>query len=248
MNDIKIIILISAFLSFYIWEKLFSYYKQEKIIYHDLRNIFLMVFNSFLLLFFSSLAKNITSNNYSLLNIDYDNVFIFVSGLLFLDFWTYWWHRLNHRIGFLWRFHRVHHMDKEMNVTTALRFHTGEFLLSFILRLMLIMGLGLSYKLIVIYDILLNVSVNFHHSNIKINNRFDSILQFLVVSPNMHKVHHSIKYSENNSNFSSLLSVWDKVFKSYKQNKPVTKIKYGLKEYNNQEDSLLKTILNPFKG
>ena len=103
--------------------------------------------------------------------------------MLTLDLWTYWWHRANHRIPFLWRFHRMHHSDPAMDVTTATRFHLGEITVSTIVRLGIIPLVGIPLRVIVVYELVLLVSTQFHHSNIALPSGIDRILRLVIVSP-----------------------------------------------------------------
>jgi sterol desaturase/sphingolipid hydroxylase (fatty acid hydroxylase superfamily) len=110
--------------------------------------------------------------------------------LLLFDAWMYLWHRANHRVPFLWRFHRMHHTDPEMDVTTALRFHFGEIIISSALRLAIVPLLGLTLWQVILYETLLLPVIAFHHSNVALPERYDRILRAVIVSPNMHRVHH----------------------------------------------------------
>ena len=108
--------------------------------------------------------------------------------ILLLDVWMYLWHRANHELPFLWRFHRMHHSDTEMDVTSAVRFHAGEMLLSGLLRAALIPLLGLSIQHILLYDALLLPVIFFHHSNINLPEHIDRILRVVVATPALHRV------------------------------------------------------------
>ena len=132
--------------------------------------------------------------------------------LLVLDAWTYTWHRLNHRLPFLWRFHRLHHSDQQMDVTTATRFHVVEIAFSSLLRLPLLALLGARLDELAIYETLLFAVVQFHHANIGLPEHLDRVLRWVIVTPALHKVHHSVRRSEADSNFSSLFSWWDRLF------------------------------------
>ena len=137
--------------------------------------------------------------------------------ILFLlqDFIMYWWHRANHLIPFLWRWHHFHHIDKKLNSTSAIRFHLMELSLSYALRLPLYVVLGIGYEAMFLYGIIFTSNVVFHHSNIRLSLRTDLWLRILIVTPHMHRTHHSIKHKETDSNYSSVLSVWDRLFRSY---------------------------------
>lgn len=139
---------------------------------------------------------------------------IILLSILLLDFWMYTWHLLNHKISFLWRFHRFHHKDEKMNTTTALRFHIMELLLSYPGKALVLFIFGISYVPLLIYEILFFTSVVIHHSNIYITEKADNIYRKLFASPLMHRIHHSIIFTETNSNFGALFSFWDVLFKT----------------------------------
>lgn len=164
--------------------------------------------------------------------------------LLLFDGWMYLWHRANHVIPFLWRFHRMHHTDREMDVTTATRFHTGELILSSILRLAIIVLLGLNLWQVVVYEVILIPVIQFHHSNVNLPERWDRLLRVLVVSPNMHRVHHSRFQPETDSNFSSVFSFWDRLAHTFRRREDVRTIKLGLSEF---DDSQWQTIWGMLK-
>lgn len=155
----------------------------------------------------------------------------FVALVLF-DLWMYLWHRMNHRAPFLWRFHRMHHSDNQVDASTALRFHTGELIFSSILRLVLIIPiLGLSLEQLLLYETLLQPIILFHHSNIALPETIDRFLRMVIVTPNMHRVHHSVENPETNSNYSSIFSFWDRMGNSFRRrNDPLT-LRYGLPDF-----------------
>lgn len=150
------------------------------------------------------------------------------AAVLLLDIWTYWWHRGNHRIPLLWRFHRMHHSDPQMDVTTARRFHPGEIALSAALRVPIILLLGIHLWELVLYELLLAVVVDFHHANIGLREPIDRLLRTILATPAMHKVHHSRVRAETDSNYTSLLSVWDRVFGSFRLRPDLPALQIGL--------------------
>ncbi|PAP75102.1 sterol desaturase family protein [Rubrivirga marina] len=151
-----------------------------------------------------------------------------LGAVLALDAWTYAWHRMNHRVPFLWRFHRVHHSDAQMDVTTASRFHTGEIVLSSLLRLPLIVALGVYAWELVLYETLMFAVVQFHHANVALPPRVEAVVNKVIVTPTMHKVHHSRWQPETDSNYSAMLSVWDRLFRSFRQRERPDEIRLGL--------------------
>lgn len=152
--------------------------------------------------------------------------------ILVFDGWMYLWHRANHAIPFLWRFHRMHHSDPDMDVTTATRFHTGELVISSILRLGLIPLLGLDLWQVILYELILLPVIQFHHSNVNLPEKYDRCLRALIVSPNMHRVHHSRFQPETDSNYSSIFSVWDRAARTFLLKEQPKSIELGLSEFD----------------
>ena len=132
--------------------------------------------------------------------------------VLLLDLATYGWHWLNHRSAFLWRFHRTHHSETHLDVSSAARFHFGEIMLSGFLRIPVILLLGLRFHELVIYEIILFAVVQFHHANISLPAKADWFLSRIIATPRYHRVHHSVERSEADSNYSSMLTIWDRLF------------------------------------
>jgi sterol desaturase/sphingolipid hydroxylase (fatty acid hydroxylase superfamily) len=163
------------------------------------------------------------------------------------DIWMYFWHMANHRIAFLWRFHRAHHADIEMDTTTALRFHPGELVLSTFIRLPVVILLGMSFAQLVLFEVMLNLSTLFHHSNLAVPEKWDRLLRMVMVTPNMHRVHHSVERVETNSNFTSLLSVWDRLYRTFRTRGDTHTITIGLPEYRDQRwQQLWGFLITPF--
>jgi len=147
---------------------------------------------------------------------------------LLLDLWTYIWHRLNHVVPFLWRFHRVHHTDHEMDASSAVRFHTGEVVMSATLRLGVITLIGANLWQVVIYDAVFLPIVLFHHSNIRLPRWLDRALLVCIVTPAMHRVHHSRWRPQTNANYSSVLPWWDMIFRTFRVRRDAHVIQLGL--------------------
>lgn len=156
-----------------------------------------------------------------------ETVIVFV----LFDIWMYLWHWLNHRVGFFWRFHRAHHADIEMDTTTALRFHPGELILSSFIRMPVLVLLGMSFGQLVFFEARLNLSTLFHHSNLAVPELWDRRLRMVIVTPNMHRVHHSVEVSETNSNYTGLLSVWDRLYQSFRSREDTRLITIGLPQF-----------------
>jgi sterol desaturase/sphingolipid hydroxylase (fatty acid hydroxylase superfamily) len=157
------------------------------------------------------------------------------AALLLFDAWMYLWHRANHAVPFLWRFHRMHHSDPAVDVTTALRFHVGEITLSSALRLAVIPLLGLQLGQVILYETILLPVIAFHHSNVALPEPWDRRLRLVIVSPNMHRVHHSDWQPETDSNFASIFSWWDRLGRSFRLRKDVRALRYGLREFDGDQ-------------
>jgi sterol desaturase/sphingolipid hydroxylase (fatty acid hydroxylase superfamily) len=137
-----------------------------------------------------------------------------VIDLLILDCWIYWWHRVNHEVPFLWRFHEVHHLDETLDASSALRFHFGEVFLSSLVRAAVILLLGIPLISVVVFETLLAISAIFHHSNLRLPASVERALSRVIVTPSIHWVHHHAIRADTDSNYAALLSVWDRLFGS----------------------------------
>jgi sterol desaturase/sphingolipid hydroxylase (fatty acid hydroxylase superfamily) len=132
--------------------------------------------------------------------------------LLLLDFLIYWWHRANHEFGFLWRFHRVHHLDATLDTTSALRFHFGEVLLSALARAAVIVALAIPLTSVLAFEALLLLATIFHHSNLRLPARLEAMLARVMVTPSIHWVHHHAVRRDTDANYATVLSPWDPLF------------------------------------
>lgn len=135
--------------------------------------------------------------------------------VLILDFAIWLQHLITHKIPVLWRLHRVHHSDQDIDVTTALRFHPLEILLSMGLKIALVYALGPSAVAVVLFEVLLNGTAMFNHANIRLPLRVDRLIRLVLVTPDMHRVHHSVYRAEHDSNYGFALSIWDRIFGTY---------------------------------
>lgn len=147
--------------------------------------------------------------------------------LILFDLWMYIWHRANHRIPLLWRFHQVHHTDPEMDATTAVRFHPGELLLSSLLVPVVVLLLGIGLTELTLYKAIMLSVILLHHSNVALPDRLEAQLRRLVVPPSMHRVHHSRIRAETDSNYGSIFSFWDRLFGSFRLRRDLTNIEFG---------------------
>ncbi|MCY4300896.1 MAG: sterol desaturase family protein [Aestuariivita sp.] len=169
--------------------------------------------------------------------------------VLILDFAIWLQHMLTHKIPLLWRIHRVHHADCDMDVSTAVRFHPMEIFLSMTLKIGLVYLLGPSALAIICFEILLNGTTLFNHSNVRIPPLFDHLLRIILVTPDMHRVHHSIRRSEHDRNFGFSLSIWDRIFGTY-QSQPENghdDMIIGLEWQDDRSSRLTWSLLLPFR-
>jgi len=139
-----------------------------------------------------------------------------VVSVIALDFIIYLQHVMVHAVPALWRLHRVHHADPDIDVTTGARFHPIEIILSMLIKFATIMVLGPPVIAVIIFEVLLNATAMFNHSNVKIPVAIDRVLRLFVVTPDMHRVHHSVEDDEANSNFGFNLPWWDRLFGTYR--------------------------------
>lgn len=172
-------------------------------------------------------------------------------GVLILDLAIYWQHRVLHAVPWLWRLHRVHHADTSFDVTTGVRFHPLEILLSMGIKLGIIASLGIAPLAVLIFEVFLNVGALFTHANLYLPSWLERRVRWLLVTPEMHRIHHSWHPDETNSNFCFHLSIWDRVFGTYRDapRDGHTRMVIGLKEFRDeQEQSLKALVLNPFRA
>lgn len=135
--------------------------------------------------------------------------------IVVLDLAIYWQHRAFHRVPLLWRLHRVHHSDTAFDATLGLRFHPGEIVLSTVYKLALVAALGLPAASVLVYEILLASFALFTHADLALPGRWDARLRRVIVTPDWHRVHHSVHRAETDSNYGNILSAWDRVFATH---------------------------------
>jgi sterol desaturase/sphingolipid hydroxylase (fatty acid hydroxylase superfamily) len=172
-----------------------------------------------------------------------------VIGVLVLDYTLWHWHRINHVWPLLWRFHAVHHADLDLDASTAFRFHFGELALSAVYRVGQILVLGPSPLAVGVWQLLLFVSILFHHSNLRIPFRLERALVHLVVTPRMHGIHHSLYLNETNANWSSLLSAWDRLHRTLVLGVPQQDVPIGVPACRDpRQVTLGRILLRPFES
>ena len=201
---------------------------------HAGRNFTIIIFNSIaLLILFSSLISFIytfSAEKQWGLFYQFDLPLLLRLALIVLlfDGWMYIWHRLNHEISFFWRFHRMHHSDPAMDVTTALRFHPVELIISSILRIGIIILLGLTQYEIILYETIMLPVIYFQHSNFLLPFQWDKKIRTVFITPWMHWVHHSDIIEESNTNYGTVFSWWDRLAGTFRIRRDPQKIVYGV--------------------
>ena len=160
--------------------------------------------------------------------------------LLLLDLWIYGWHRINHILPFLWRFHEVHHRDEMLDATSSVRFHFGEVVLSALVRGVVILIFSIPLTSVVVFETVVALATLFHHSNLRLPAGFESQLSRLIITPRLHWIHHHALRRDTDSNYATVLSCWDLVFKSRSPNVRFADMKLGVE---GKADIPLKQLL-----
>jgi sterol desaturase/sphingolipid hydroxylase (fatty acid hydroxylase superfamily) len=164
--------------------------------------------------------------------------------LLLLDLWIYWWHRANHEMPFLWRFHEVHHLDETLDASSALRFHFGEVLLSSLVRAFVIFVLNVPFSSVVVFETVIAVTTIFHHSNLRMSPSFERALSQVIVTPSIHWVHHHALRRDTDSNYATFLSMWDYLFSSWSKTARSVEMPIGVE--GKKDDDLIGLVTRPF--
>jgi sterol desaturase/sphingolipid hydroxylase (fatty acid hydroxylase superfamily) len=174
-----------------------------------------------------------------------------VASIVLLDLAIYFQHVLFHAVPALWRLHRMHHADLEFDVTTGLRFHPVEILLSMLIKFTVVAALGAPAVAVLIFEVLLNATSMFNHGNVRIHLSLDRILRWIVVTPDMHRVHHSIVTRETNSNFGFNLPWWDRMFGTYRAQPAAghEAMTIGIEQFRDRRElGLDRMLLQPLRG
>ena len=174
-----------------------------------------------------------------------------VASVILLDLAIYFQHVLFHAVPALWRLHRMHHADLDIDVSTGLRFHPIEILLSMVVKLAVVLALGASALAVLLFEVLLNATSMFNHSNVRMQEGFEGVLRWFIVTPDMHRVHHSILAGETNSNFGFNLPWWDRLFGTYRAQPAAghEAMTIGIEQFRDpRELGLDRMLLQPFRG
>lgn len=166
--------------------------------------------------------------------------------VIIMDFLLYIWHLLNHVVPFFWRFHRVHHSDLNMDVSTATRFHFGELAVSAIIKASVILFLGVDITGLLVFDLLVLATAQFQHSSLRVPERFEWWYWLMFVPPSMHRIHHSVVIGERNSNYGTIFSIWDRIIGTMTKNVDQDKIRIGVGAYSDfNKTRFLSLLLMP---
>lgn len=254
---IRVSLFAGIFLSMSLWEKLAPcrYYWRPRLV-RWLSNSGLLLLGTLILrtifpLAAVGVATVATEHHWGLLNtisLAYWQSVLF--SIIFLDFTTYLQHILFHLLPGLWRIHKVHHADLYFDVTTGLRFHPFELLLSMVGKAIVVLLLGAPVIAVLLFEVILNATSLFNHGNVCLPNQLDRFLRWFVVTPNMHRIHHSAVVKETNSNYGFNLPWWDHLFGTYRYHPSIndSEMIIGLAEYQNdpRAGQLLWMLVLPF--
>jgi sterol desaturase/sphingolipid hydroxylase (fatty acid hydroxylase superfamily) len=184
-------------------------------------------------------------------NLPLPNLIAVIVAVIALDLAIYFQHVLFHAVPVLWRLHRMHHADLEFDVTTGVRFHPVEILLSMVIKLGVVLALGAPGVAVLIFEVLLNATSMFNHGNVLLPQPIDRVLRTIVVTPEMHRVHHSIVTAETNSNFGFNLPWWDRLFGTYSAQPAAghAGMTIGIDRFRHVEDLRLdRMLIQPLVG
>jgi sterol desaturase/sphingolipid hydroxylase (fatty acid hydroxylase superfamily) len=174
-----------------------------------------------------------------------------IVGVVALDLTIYLQHVVFHYVPWLWRLHRMHHADVDIDVTTGLRFHPLEILLSLGIKIVAVLALGVPALAVLIFEVLLNATSMFNHSNVRLPPRLDRIARWIVVTPQMHQVHHSVERAETDSNFGFNLPWWDRLFGTYRAEPKAGEkhVVIGLPDFRDaKEQRITRLLTQPFRS
>ncbi len=221
-------------------------------------NLGLVFFNSFILrVLFPAAAVGVavtaSQQGLGLFNVYELPLYVAViASVIILDFVIYVQHVMVHAIPVLWRLHRVHHADPDFDVTTGARFHTFEIILSMLIKFAVILLLGPPVVAVILFEVILNLTAMFNHGNVGLPPALDRVLRWVLVTPDMHRVHHSVEDDEANSNFGFSLTWWDRLFGTYRDQPRGghKEMAIGIHKYHEPKDVSWITgiLILPFRG
>lgn len=170
-----------------------------------------------------------------------------ICGVIIFDYAYYWWHIATHKVPLLWRFHNVHHTDLDLDVSTAARFHAGEILLSVPFRMAWAAVTGIAPLSLLIFEVIFECATQFHHSNWRLPQRVERALNFMLITPRLHGIHHSIVQREADSNWGTIFSFWDRLHGSRRADVAPHEITIGVPAWREESElDVLKLWKMPF--
>jgi len=253
-QNLRPLLAVFGFALFWSWETWRPFMRFRNRGRHAIRNVAISLLNAVLAAaVYAGAAATISAwtarEGFGLLNMTMlPRSVYWVFAFLALDLSTYLWHRLNHVVPLLWRFHRVHHSDQQMDVSTATRFHPVEIIISWAFQLCVMVVVGIPIEVLALHGLALIVVTQLHHADVALPAQFDRALDWVIVSPNMHKIHHSRVRLETDSNFSSVLSIWDRLLGSFRRRADYHGIRYGIEGQDGfEEESFAGLLADPFR-
>ena len=217
----------------------------RNLVFGLLSTLFVGLFYTSILLFAKSFSDHYDISGL-LSFLPFGSIINFFIIFLLFDLVLYLWHLINHKIPFLWRFHQVHHSDADLDFSSAVRFHVGELLISAFVKAVFLILTGASVAMIAALDVLVTLFALYNHANLSMG-RMERLMRWFIVTPDMHRIHHSKHLNETNSNYTTILSIWDKAFGTYTQ-KSLYSDGVGLNQYEKPASrSLMALLMMPFR-
>ena len=168
-----------------------------------------------------------------------------VADIILLDLWIYAWHQVNHRIPLLWRFHEIHHLDEFLDATSAVRFHAGEVLISAFVRAPVIIVLDMPLASVLAFETLVLMAAVFQHSNLRLPIRLERALALVIITPSIHWVHHHAVRQDTDSNYGTILSLWDRLFGTLSPTPRTPELTIGVERLH--DNAFWTLMLRPFR-
>jgi sterol desaturase/sphingolipid hydroxylase (fatty acid hydroxylase superfamily) len=245
---VKLVLVITTILSLLVLERKFPFFPFQNSLKSRITNNFeLGAVNSIASSLFTlwlSQAALLGTNDRGIIAAIPTPIIAGICSFLILDLYMYFWHRAMHQLSLGWNFHRLHHTDRSMNVSTAYRFHPIEIISSSIPKLVLIWWLGISGNFVAIYELVFIVVVALHHSNFRLPAALDRVLAYIIVTPHYHRIHHSQIVTETNSNYGSVFLWWDRLFGTYRDRSDLHNIQLGISDETG-DLNILQSLLLP---